>query len=127
MIDAVCFRARIGIFNVRIRARACLKRNLNIKYKRGPSLCSFLLLYIGILLFGVLSSDLSIGYGFSLHGFSLHGFSLHSFSFHGFSFYGFSLRGIHYKISCYLRTTLQDSLLPVDYINSIYELLRRMA
>ena len=66
MIDAVSFRARIGIFNLRARAGTLLRKDSTKICNLGPSLKCFLLL-AGILLFAVLCTGLSFYTGPSRH------------------------------------------------------------
>ena len=49
MIDPVVYRMRIRYFNLRNRTGKIHKKRGNMKYNYGPSLCNFLLLYIGLL------------------------------------------------------------------------------
>ena len=51
MIDPVAFRIRIGHFNLSIRNGKLTKRKVSNKHNYGPSLKSYLLPFLGILLF----------------------------------------------------------------------------
>ena len=64
MIDAVSFRARIGYFNLRIKARVFPLKNITKNIEYGPTL---LFIYIGILSVATLCTGLSYSVGPSKH------------------------------------------------------------
>ena len=71
MIDAITFRARIGYYNLRNKARTLPLKNMNKCFDYGPSLFNILLLYIGILSVTTLCTGFSYSVGPSQHYFPL--------------------------------------------------------